>query len=50
MTYDSVDFTPVDTRSRSFLAGLRRFFSEMFSTNEETAHNLPANMAARLYL
>lgn len=50
MTYDTVAFTATPARHRSFLTTLRRFFSALFKTNEETPCNLPNAAAARLYL
>ena len=50
MTYSTVAFDPVHTRNRSILARLRRFFSALMRTNRKTAFDLPADMAARVYL
>ena len=50
MTYSTVAFDPVHTRNRSIHARLRRFFSALMRTNRKTAFDLPADMAARVYL
>ena len=50
MTCDSIVFIPVRNKDRRFLTILSRFFHALLDTSEETAHDLPENMAARLYL
>ena len=50
MTCNTVSLNPVHVNAHSFLSALRRFFSALLKSNAERPYDLPANMAARLYL
>ena len=50
MTYNNAAINHVRTDRSSFFQALRRFFNALLRANENTAYDLPADMAARLYL